>query len=164
MSPTYIDASNFSRDVVEFLEYLYKYQVDYVIVGGVAVIFYGHARLTGDIDIFYNIDSENADRMFKALSDFWGGEIPAVSSKLELEKPGIVFQFGVPPNRIDMMNQIESVTFEEAEKTKETIELRAQDRSFDIHYIGIDALIKNKESVGRSRDLEDLKFLRTRQK
>ena len=164
MSPTYIDASNFSRDVVEFLEYLYKYQVDYVIVGGVAVIFYGHARLTGDIDIFYNIDSENADRMFKALSDFWGGEIPAVASKLELEKPGIVFQFGVPPNRIDMMNQIESVTFEEAEKTKETIELRAQDRSFDIHYIGIDALIKNKESVGRSRDLEDLKFLKSRQK
>ena len=53
MSPKHIDATNFSHDIVEFLQYLYKYQVDYLVVGGVAVIFYGHARLTGDIDIFY---------------------------------------------------------------------------------------------------------------
>ena len=43
-------SSYFSKDVREFLCLLYKYNVKYVIVGGEAVIFHGHARLTGDID------------------------------------------------------------------------------------------------------------------
>ena len=164
MSSTYLEASGFSRDTVDFLECLFRSDVSYVIVGGLAVIYYGHARLTGDIDIFYRNNPENVSNLYQTLLDFWYGDIPVIKSKSELAQPGMVFQFGVPPNRIDMMNQIESVTFEEAEKTKETIELRAQDRIFNIHYIGIDALIKNKESVGRPRDLEDLKFLKTRQK
>jgi predicted nucleotidyltransferase len=42
----------FSSDIVEFLFLLHKHKVKYVIVGGEAVIYYGHARLTGDIDIF----------------------------------------------------------------------------------------------------------------
>ncbi len=133
--------------------------MSYVIVGGLAVIYYGHARLTGDIDIFYENDAVNIDKLYHALQDFWGGDIPVIRSKSELTQSGTEFQFGVPPNRIDMMNQIEGVTFEEATQKKETIELRAPDRSFNIHYIGIDALIKNKQSVGRPRDLEDLKYL-----
>lgn len=44
--------SHFSKDVREFLMLLAKYQVKYLIVGGEAVIYYGYARLTGDIDFF----------------------------------------------------------------------------------------------------------------
>jgi hypothetical protein len=164
MSSKYLEASGFSRDTVDFLECLFKNDVSYVIVGGLAVIYYGHARLTGDIDIYYEKNAVNIDKLYQALQDFWGGHVPVIKSKSELSQPGMVFQFGVPPNRVDMMNQIEGVSFKEAAQKKETVELRAQDRSFNIHYIGIDALIKNKESVGRPRDLEDLKFLRTRQK
>jgi len=49
----------FSEDISEFIYLLYKYKVKYVIVGGEAVIYYGHARLTGDIDFFYESTREN---------------------------------------------------------------------------------------------------------
>ena len=51
--------SHFSKDIREFLRLLSEYEVNYLIVGGEAVIYYGHARLTGDIDIFYEVSTEN---------------------------------------------------------------------------------------------------------
>jgi len=104
----------FSEDITEFLYLLYKYSVKYIIVGGEAVLYYGHSRLTGDIDIFYQNTIENVEKLYSALSEFWGNDIPGIKDKSELMEPGIIFQFGVPPNRIDLMNQIENVTFEEA--------------------------------------------------
>jgi len=159
MSSRYIEATSFSPDIVDFLESLSKNSVEYVIIGGLAVIYYGHARLTGDIDIFYKNDPENIDNIYQALLDFWEGNIPVIESKSELTQPGLVFQFGIPPNRIDLLNQIEAVSFEEAALNKEIVELRAPDKRFSIHYIGMDALIINKQAVGRPRDLEDLKYL-----
>jgi len=66
---------NFSLDISEFLELLYKYSVKYLIVGGEAVIFYGYARLTGDIDLFYDNTKKNVRNLFHALKDFWKGKI-----------------------------------------------------------------------------------------
>ena len=43
----------FSNDIREFLFLLTKYSVKYVILGGEAVIYYGYARVTEDIDIFF---------------------------------------------------------------------------------------------------------------
>ena len=43
--------------------------VSYLIVGGEAVIYYGHVRLTGDIDIFYENTAGNSNALFKALND-----------------------------------------------------------------------------------------------
>lgn len=68
-----IDAAHFSPDIQEFLRLLHTRRVRYVITGGEAVIFYGHVRLTGDIDVFYDRRVENAQRLFRALNDFWGG-------------------------------------------------------------------------------------------
>ena len=53
MSRREIKASNFSPDTLELLNLLNLYQVEYVIIGGMAVIFYGHVRLTGDVDLFF---------------------------------------------------------------------------------------------------------------
>ena len=61
----------FSKDILDFLYLLYKHQVKYLIVGREAVIFYGHARLTGDIDFYYDRSTENVNKLFKALNKFW---------------------------------------------------------------------------------------------
>jgi hypothetical protein len=71
-------AAFFSKDIVEFLFLLNKNKVNYLIVGGEAVIYYGHARLTGDKDIFYGSDKENCIRLFEALSKFWHDDIPGI--------------------------------------------------------------------------------------
>lgn len=157
-------ASHFSRDIQEFLELLSKYKVKYVIVGGEAVIYHGHARLTGDVDFFYETSSENVLNLFRALDEFWKGDIPGVDTPEELMEPGIILQFGVPPNRIDLVNRIESVSFDEAWRNKATTYMDIQDQTIPIHFIGLDELIRNKEALGRPRDLEDLEYLREARK
>ena len=64
MPPEIIDASSFSSDIQEFLRLLSAHEVRAVVVGGEAVIFYGHIRVTGDIDIFYDRSPKNAARLF----------------------------------------------------------------------------------------------------
>ena len=131
----------------------------YLIVGGEAVIYYGHARLTGDIDLFYRVSQGNVRRLFQALREFWDDEIPGVQNEKELVQEGMIFQFGVPPNRIDLISVVEGVQFMEAWHRRKVETLSYGKKSFNIHYIGLDDLIKNKELVGRNRDKDDLEFL-----
>lgn len=51
---------SFLKDIEDFLTLLFKHQVKYLIVGGEAVIYYGYARLTGDIGIFMKIQKKIA--------------------------------------------------------------------------------------------------------
>jgi len=136
-----------------------KYDLKYLIVGGEAVIYYGYARLTGDIDFFYNNSPENVDKLYESLLEFWEGVIPGVSSVADFLEDGIIIQFGQPPNRIDLINSIDGVIFEEAwnSKVQETITIKNQNISF--YYIGLEALIKNKQASSRYKDLDDLRFL-----
>ncbi len=152
----------FSKDVQEFLFLLDKYHVRYVIVGGEAVIYYGYVRLTGDIDIFFDSGQDNTTKLYDTLIEFWEGEIPGIKNVDELAEPGVIIQFGVPPNRIDLINKIEGVIFHEAweEKVIETITINNQ--VISIYYIGINQLVKNKSSLDRPKDLDDLKYLRKR--
>jgi len=65
---------------------------------------------------------------------------------------------GVNPNRIDLLTSISGVTFEEAWATRKEGELDG----IPSHFIGLSALIRNKESIGRARDLGDAEELRKR--
>jgi predicted nucleotidyltransferase len=153
-------ASHFSKDTQQFLRLLHKYNVKYIIVGGEAVIYYGYARLTGDVDFFFGISKENAERLYDALDEFWGGDIPGLDSFEGLMQSGTIFQFGVPPNRIDLVNHIDGVTFEEGWTGKATTSLEISDESIPVHFIGLDQLITNKEAIKRPKDLEDLRYLK----
>ena len=153
-------SSYFSKDIQEFLNLLSKHDVKYLIVGGEAVIYYGYARLTGDIDIFYESVQENAERLYEALNEFWEDRIPGLKSTEELTEPGVIIQFGVPPNRIDLINRIENVNFKDAWKKKVVETIASNEHKFPVYFIGIKQLIMNKASLNRPKDLEDLKYLR----
>jgi hypothetical protein len=145
-------ASHFSKDAQEFLELLSIHLVRYVIVGGEAVIYYGHARLTGDMDFFYDSSNENSRRLYDALNDFWHGNIPGIAKNL-------IIQFGLPPNRIDLLSQISAVSFAQAWKDKVVEKIKIDKNEHPVYYIGLKQLIKNKAAVKRHRDCEDLEFL-----
>jgi len=159
MAPKKITAAHFSADTLEFLDLLDKYNVQYLIVGGEAVIYYGHIRLTGDVDIFYKADAKNITQLYQALQEFWSGDIPGIESEEDLRKTGVIFQFGVPPNRIDIMNDVDDLEFEAAWNERDDFILHAGRQQLTIHYIGLRSLIRNKRKVNRPRDQEDLKFL-----
>ncbi len=152
-------ASHFSKDAQEFLQLLSIHLVRYVIVGGEAVIYYGHARLTGDIDFFYDPSPENSRRLYDALNDFWQGNIPGIGSPKDLSAKNLIIQFGLPPNRIDLLSQISAVSFTQAWKDKVVEKIKIGKNEHPIYFIGLKQLIKNKTAVKRHRDREDLEFL-----
>ncbi len=152
-------AKHFTEDIQEFLVLLDRYGVRYVIVGGEAVIYYGYARLTGDVDFFYENTEENVDKLFQALLEFWDGDVPGIQSKEELLEPGMMIQFGVPPNRLDLLNHIDALDFHEVWLNRKMEPVHVKDKNIAVYFIGIDDLIKSKEAARRYKDLEDLKYL-----
>ena len=153
-------ASWFSDDVQEFLKLLAARKVKYVIVGGEAVIYHGYARLTGDVDFFFEPSKQNARKLYEALKQFWAGDIPGIKAFDELMEEGLILQFGVPPNRIDLINRISGVTFRDAWENKTIDSIESAGEEIPIYFIGLEELIKNKKAIGRPKDMEDLKYLR----
>lgn len=139
---------------------LHKHRVRYLIVGGEAVIYYGYSRLTGDVDFFYDRESANAQALYAALAEFWGGTVPGIADWGELVEEGVIIQFGRPPHRLDLVNRIDGVPFQEAWPARHVARMQSQGASIPVLYIGLPELLRNKEAAGRPKDLEDLQYLR----
>jgi len=138
---------------------MHKHSVRYLIVGGEAAIYYGHVRLTGDVDFFYALESSNLERLFETLTEFWDDNIPGVRNSDELGTKGQIIQFGLPPNRIDLINDVDGIDFEDAWPRRTITKIASASDEQPICFIGIEHLILNKRIVGRPKDLEDLRFL-----
>lgn len=155
-----IRKDNYSPDVLELLALFYKNKVEYLIVGGQAVIYYGHVRLTGDIDFLYNQTEKNVDKLYIALLEFWNNDIPGLHDKNELMEKNVIFQFGVVPNRIDLISKIEAVNFREAWQKREIVKINTGKEIIEVYFIDAENLIKNKETLKREKDIDDLKYLK----
>lgn len=101
----------FSQDFREFIELLIKHNAEYLIVGGYAVGVHGHPRYTGDLDIWLNPSPQNAALILKCVIEFGFSTYGLTQS--DFTKPGNVIQLGYPPLRIDLLTEIDGVTFEE---------------------------------------------------
>jgi len=145
-----------SKDLREFAALLNSNKVEYLVVGGFAVAHYGFARFTGDLDFFIRASEENAQRVLAALAQFGFGGLDI--SAADLRSAGKVIQLGVRPNRIDIITAISGVSFEEAWASRVPGDLDG----LSVQFIGRDALIRNKESTGRAKDLGDAEELRKR--
>jgi hypothetical protein len=130
--------------------------VEFVIVGAYAVAFHGAPRASGDIDVFIRPSLENAERVFGALARFGAPVQSAGATPTDFAQPGLVYQIGLPPRRIDVLTQISGVTFEEAWASRVVAEVDGR----AVGFIGREALLKNKEATGRIRDLADAARLR----
>jgi len=140
-------------DYAEILSQLQDHQVDFLLVGAYAMAIHGYPRATADIDIFVHATPDNAARLITALMAF-GAPLNGVTAA-DFSHPGIVFQIGVAPRRIDILTQIDGLTFEEAEQHKQ--EVRIGDLTVPV--ISRQDLIRNKRASGREKDLLDAKQL-----
>jgi hypothetical protein len=146
------------KDLREFVELLNSNGVEYLVVGAFAVAHHGYPRYTGDLDLLVRPSAENAARVLRTLSQFGFGMLDVVSGDLHYE--GKVVQLGVPPNRIDLITSVSGVSFDEAWASREDGELDG----VPVRFIGRDALLRNKESTGRAKDLGDAEELRKRRR
>ena len=127
--------------------------VEYLVVGGYAVMFYTEPRFTKDLDLWVRPSAENANRVFRALAEF-GAPLAGIQPG-DFAKEDTIYQLGVPPVRIDVVTSITSVTFEEAWP-------RRKEADFDdvaAHFISLGHLRANKSAVGRASDLADVERL-----
>lgn len=150
---------SFSRDLQEFLRLLANHDVRYVLIGGTAVIYHGHTRLTGDVDFLFDCTEANARRLWQALLEFWRGCVPGLQAAEELMDPEIVVQFGRPPNRIDLIAGLRTVTFEDAWKNRVSERITVDGAPVQIWILGLEDLKRSKRDAGRPKDLEDLRQL-----
>ncbi len=147
----------FSKDQQDFLRALAKHEVRYLVIGGHAVIFHGFMRFTGDIDFLYDCNRENAERLWAALLELWHGNVPVARDAADLMNPDVVFQFGRPPNRIDLIASLSSVPFERAWATRVKSQFTVDGVVVPVWILGLAELRRAKQEAGRLKDLEDLK-------
>lgn len=145
---------NTQPDFEELLRLFEKNKVAYMVVGGYAVAFYGFPRFTKDIDIYFLRETQNIERIRSALIQFGFAE-HALPERL-FEEPGNIVKFGVEPIRVDLINEIDGVNFEDIAPRA----VRGRYGEIEISFIGKKDLIKNKEASGRAQDLADLENLR----
>ncbi len=139
------------QDFREFLKLLNETGVEYLVIGGYAVVMHGYVRATGDIDIWVNNTTRNAERIVAALERF-GFESLKLQTK-DFEKPDNVIQLGYPPYRIDLLTSIEGMRFDECYKKRKRVNVS---KGLIVNVIDLENLKKSKRIAGRPRDLDDL--------
>jgi hypothetical protein len=144
----------FNPDFKDFIECLNKQKVEYILVGGYAVILRGYSRSTGDMDIWVNKTEDNFRKLQSAIHKF-GLPSAAVPYEQFFSDEYDVFSFGNPPYAIELLTAMKGVSFDEALKlaTIEKVE------ELEIRVIHLNHLIKAKKAAGRFKDLNDIENL-----
>ncbi len=137
-------------DFKEFLRLLAESRVEYLVVGGYAVAYYGHPRATGDMDIWIRMSEANALATERVLKSF-GFDLPEVDAALFM-RPDQVIRMGNPPLRLEILTTIDGVEFSECYERRIVSDIDG----VPIVFIALEDLKKNKRAAGRPQDLSDL--------
>jgi predicted nucleotidyltransferase len=148
-------ASLFNPDFQDFLLALNEKQVDYILVGGYAVIIHGYQRTTADMDVWVSCNSDNYQKLVKAFHSFGMPVFDmTLDNFLETDKWD-VFRFGRKPVAIDIMTKVKGLVFDDAFKQSEIKNID----DIPVRVIHYHHLITAKKNAGRHKDLNDLENL-----
>lgn len=148
----------------EILHSLNEQQVSYVVVGGLAVVFHGRARLTLDMDLVIRLEEQNIRKVVKILLDHKlkaripadpaGFADPKIRQKWIDEKGMMVFSFRDPTNSISGVDIFASYPMDfDLMLSRSVLGLL---EGTQVRMVGLDDLIDMKREAGRKIDLEDL--------
>jgi hypothetical protein len=140
---------SFAPDFAEMLRELFEAGVDFLVVGAHARAAYGDPRATKDIDIWVRPSDENARRVWTALARY-GAPLGDVTMS-DFANPGITFQIGIAPYRIDILTELTALTFDEAWANRTMSSFGGG--TYPV--IGKEEFIRNKRSTGRLQDIAD---------
>ena len=144
-----------NEDFRDILELLLEQGAAFVVVGAHALAVHGAARATGDIDLFVQPTPENAAKVCAALRAFGAPLALHGVSEADFATPGVIYQLGLPPRRIDILTQIDGVTFEQAWQGR----VGHVVDGLQVPFLGRAELQQNKLAAGRPKDLADLALL-----
>jgi len=143
------------KDLREILFALNAHEVEYLLVGGYAVGVYTEPRGTKDLDVLVRSSAENSPKVFRALAEY-GAPLAGMTPDDFNNRPTMVFQIGTPPLRVDILQRISGVDFDEAWAAR----VEGSLDGIPTHVISKEHLIRNKLAVGRKQDLLDVENIR----
>jgi hypothetical protein len=146
----------FNDDFRDFIQSLNTNEVEYILVGGYAVILHGYRRTTGDMDIWVNTTAENLEKLRKAFVDFGLPTNDLTNEKFLNDDSVDVFTYGRAPVSIDIMKTVKGLQFDEAFSSSEIY----NESGLQIRFVNSAQLIKAKESSGRHKDMDDIEKLK----
>jgi hypothetical protein len=141
--------------------------VRYVVVGGVATVLHGHARLTADVDLVIDLEPAACRRALELLGglglqprlpvDAMDFADPVVRRRWVEEKGMRVFSLVDPDNPLRSVDLFAEpvLDFEELWAQAESIPLRGT----AVRVASIPHLIELKRRAGRPKDLDDISRL-----
>lgn len=153
----WIPLGNFFMEVQEDFKELFallnKHEVEFIIVGGSTLVFYGAPRFTGHIDALICPSLGNASRVLETLKEFGFGS--ADLTEEDFFTPDKVVQLGVPPVRVDFITSLTGVSWEEEAAAKTA----GSYGDVPVFLIERDEFINNKRAIGRKKDLANIEAL-----
>jgi predicted nucleotidyltransferase len=108
-----------NSDYKDALQCFVEGQVQFLVIGGYAVIKHSEPYNTKDIDLWIAPNRANAERAFEALRRF-GAPVAGLSVE-DLMKPDMIYQVGVEPVRIDVMCFVPGLDFDSAWERRDTM-------------------------------------------
>ena len=148
-------AYRFKREHRELFRSLNKHDVDYMLIGGVAVNLHGYTRGTGDLDILFESSVQNKQKLMDAIEEY-GFD----TTKLRKISPNKITMFALGERtyqgHIELTNRISGITYREAARRTQRIQVAG----VNINYIHYEDLIRNKLASGRRKDLVDVEKLK----
>lgn len=127
--------------------------VDYLIVGGYAVIAHGYPRFTNDLDLLIQASQANGERAVRALERF-GRPVGEFEAADFVQTPMFI-SFATNQAWFDLMTQIPGIDMA-ASFANRTVLLF---EGLSLKFIDLANLRANKQAVGRAKDLLDLENL-----
>jgi len=144
-----------NEDYHDILTALLAENARFIVVGAHALAAHGYPRATVDIDIWIDATAENARRVWRALAEFGAPLEDLDILEEDLTRPDVVAQFGLPPNRIDVLTGVSGLTFERAWENRIEDDLEG----VRVPILGLIDLLENKRATGRDKDRGDVKGL-----
>ena len=137
----------------EFLACLNRAGVEYLLVGGYAVNFYGYHRFTEDIDFWIAVSDENFERLLTAVRFFFGEDLAGLD--LNFLKTNEALYLGRVPDKIEVFQNASGVNFTDVypRRLESTLE------GIPVKLISLADLRANKQASARHKDLADLERL-----
>jgi len=149
-------------DLEQIIPPLVKAKIDFILIGGMAAILHGSARVTFDVDLVYSRTHENIARIAAALAPYrpYARDAPPnlpFTWDVQTIRNGLNFTLTTRVGDIDLFGEVAS-----GETYKDLLV-----HSFDIDVFGVrfkcvdlPTLIRIKEAAGRRKDREAIAELR----
>jgi hypothetical protein len=140
------------ENLLEFWRLLNHFNVQYIMVGGVAVNLHGYARTTSDIDIWIKDTKENRKQLGLAFSQFGYDEINLEDFQFIPGWTDFYIGTGIRLDVLIEMKGLEGYSFDDCLQLASVASIE----NIEVPFLQINQLIANKKAVNRSKDQIDV--------